>query len=227
MDDSRVVRCRQAVRHLRQCHCRSFETKGDLAARLRGSLRIGPLRGLTVLLLVLATLTEAALRLPASAILRRGELTAVYVAARDGFLLRAVRLGATTPFQLRPVHLGGFHREPVRISRSPASTGPFQVTAPLWIRRDHRKVIVVDADNTLWGGVIGDDGLGGIKLGSTFAPKVKLPNERNGTLLVFRTFDRLSYGLVVGASTAASRGRSSPRLRGRTGASSPVKRGTR
>jgi glucans biosynthesis protein len=28
---------------------------------------------------------------------------------------RAVRLGPTTPFQLRPVHLGGFHREPVRL----------------------------------------------------------------------------------------------------------------
>lgn len=34
-----------------------------------------------------------------------------------------------------------------------------------------------------------------------FGQKVKLPDERAGTLLVFRTFDRLSYGLVVGAST--------------------------
>lgn len=34
------------------------------------------------------------LRLPAAAVLRRGELTAVYVAQGDGFALRAVRLGA-------------------------------------------------------------------------------------------------------------------------------------
>lgn len=37
---------------------------------------------------------SAALRLPASAVLRRGELTAVYVAQGSGFALRAVRLGA-------------------------------------------------------------------------------------------------------------------------------------
>ena len=35
---------------------------------------------------------------------------------------------------------------------------------------------------------------------SAFSPKVKLPDERAGTLLVFKTFDRVSYGLIVGAS---------------------------
>lgn len=35
---------------------------------------------------------------------------------------------------------------------------------------------------------------------SSFAPKVKLPDERTGTLLVFKVFDRMSYGLIVGAS---------------------------
>jgi len=35
---------------------------------------------------------------------------------------------------------------------------------------------------------------------TSFLPKVKLPNERAGTLLVFKVFDRVSYGLIVGAS---------------------------
>ena len=38
--------------------------------------------------------------------------------------------------------------------------------------------------------------------GTSFDPKVQLPDERGGTLLVFKSFDRLSYALVVGASTA-------------------------
>jgi hypothetical protein len=42
--------------------------------------------------------------------------------------------------------------------------------------------------------------LAGMKLGSAFAPRVQLPNERNGTLLVFRVYDRMSYGLIVSAS---------------------------
>jgi hypothetical protein len=37
---------------------------------------------------------------------------------------------------------------------------------------------------------------------TSFAPHVKLPNERAGTLFVFRVFDRVSYGLVVGANNA-------------------------
>jgi LysM repeat protein len=36
--------------------------------------------------------------------------------------------------------------------------------------------------------------------GTSFAPKVKLPDERAGTLLVFKSFDRISYALVVGAA---------------------------
>jgi FkbH-like protein len=35
------------------------------------------------------------------------------------------------------------------------------------LRRPMRKVLVLDLDNTLWGGVVGDDGLEGIELGDT------------------------------------------------------------
>ncbi len=38
--------------------------------------------------------------------------------------------------------------------------------------------------------------------GFSFAPRVKLPDEREGTLLVFKSYDRLSYALVIGASDA-------------------------
>jgi LysM repeat protein len=37
-------------------------------------------------------------------------------------------------------------------------------------------------------------------VGSSFAPKVQLPDERTGTMLVFKVFDRVSYALIVGAS---------------------------
>ena len=35
--------------------------------------------------------------------------------------------------------------------------------------------------------------------GTSFAPKVRLPDERSGTMLVFKVFDRVSYGLILGA----------------------------
>jgi hypothetical protein len=36
--------------------------------------------------------------------------------------------------------------------------------------------------------------------GYSLSPKVKLPDEHVGTLLIFKSFDRVSYGLVIGAS---------------------------
>ncbi|SRR5688572_10544130 len=35
-----------------------------------------------------------------------------------------------------------------------------------------------------------------------FSKEVRLPSERAGTLIVFKVFDRISYGLVIGASNA-------------------------
>jgi hypothetical protein len=37
-------------------------------------------------------------------------------------------------------------------------------------------------------------------LGTSFAKKVKLPDERTGTMLVFRAYDRVSFGLILGAT---------------------------
>ena len=37
-------------------------------------------------------------------------------------------------------------------------------------------------------------------MGSELAPRVRLPNERSGTLLIFKTYPQLSFGLIVGAS---------------------------
>ena len=33
-----------------------------------------------------------------------------------------------------------------------------------------------------------------------FSEKVRLPDERSGTFMVFKTFDRLSYGLIMEAT---------------------------
>lgn len=41
---------------------------------------------------------------------------------------------------------------------------------------------------------------GGLKAARAFTPKVQLPNERIGTMLVFRVFDRMSYALIVDAT---------------------------
>jgi LysM repeat protein len=46
--------------------------------------------------------------------------------------------------------------------------------------------------------------LGG--LGDTFAPRVKLPDERAGTLLVFKTDAKISFALIVGASNTIAIG---------------------
>ena len=49
------------------------------------------------------------------------------------------------------------------------------------------------------GGNLG--GQKGLQVGGFRDKKVRLPSERAGTMLIFRTFDRISYGLIVGASS--------------------------
>jgi LysM repeat protein len=43
-------------------------------------------------------------------------------------------------------------------------------------------------------------------MGSALAPHVRLPDERAGTLLLFKTYPQLSFGLIVGASNTLSVG---------------------
>ncbi len=45
----------------------------------------------------------------------------------------------------------------------------------------------------------------GSGIDTSFSPKVKLPDERTGTLLVFKVYDRMSYALIVGASDTIHR----------------------
>ena len=40
----------------------------------------------------------------------------------------------------------------------------------------------------------------GYDVDTSFAKRVKLPDERTGTMLVFRAFDRMSYALIIGAT---------------------------
>jgi LysM repeat protein len=61
-------------------------------------------------------------------------------------------------------------------------------------------ILAVDAAGEVVRDLYGGRGPGSTRM-MAFAPKVKLPDERAGTLLVFRSFDRISYALVVGAST--------------------------
>ena len=41
-------------------------------------------------------------------------------------------------------------------------------------------------------------------MSSLFAKKVRLPDERTGTFMVFKTFDRMSYGLIMEATDIIS-----------------------
>jgi hypothetical protein len=51
------------------------------------------------------------------------------------------------------------------------------------------------------GEVVSDEAKHGFLAGTSqaFEQKVRLPDERNGTFLVFKTFDRMSFGLIMEA----------------------------
>jgi len=47
------------------------------------------------------------------------------------------------------------------------------------------------------GAVVKDRSSAGARVSNLFAKKVRLPNEPSGTFMVFKTFDRISYGLIM------------------------------
>jgi LysM repeat protein len=83
--------------------------------------------------------------------------------------------------------------------------GQFEVVA---INRGKRNgleagnVLAIDAAGDMVKDMYRNGGSRGDKINSTssFGPTVKLPDERSGTLLVFKVFDRMSYGLILGAT---------------------------
>jgi hypothetical protein len=66
---------------------------------------------------------------------------------------------------------------------------------------DIGNVLAVDAQGEVVRDVRATTREGLIPSTSFLAPRIKLPDERAGTILVFKTFDRISYALVVGASS--------------------------
>jgi FkbH-like protein len=76
----------------------------------------------------------------------------------------SARLGYEQTFDERYWHFG---RSP--LSRAAmCALGREYVSFIRALRGRVRKCLVVDCDNTLWGGIVGEDGIGGIKLGSAY-----------------------------------------------------------
>lgn len=74
------------------------------------------------------------------------------------------RIGADKFYDLRYWHIGRapYSKEALR----EIALEIFKFIRPL--KGKNRKCLVLDCDNTLWGGIIGEDGLPGIKLGKTY-----------------------------------------------------------
>jgi FkbH-like protein len=89
------------------------------------------------------------------------EFADVYVVDLMGL---SARIGFEQAFDERYWHIG---RAPLsRIALSAMARE--YVTFIRALRGQTRKCLVLDCDNTLWGGVIGEDGIAGIKLGGTY-----------------------------------------------------------
>lgn len=72
----------------------------------------------------------------------------------EGNAVSEARLSVYTKAHLSPALLGRYAREIGHLARSAAGRG--------------KKVLVVDLDGTMWGGVLGDDGVEGIEIADTY-----------------------------------------------------------
>jgi LysM repeat protein len=124
---------------------------------------------------------------------------------------RLVSADEETPvnFELRAPS-GDIHGHIIAVIGGTDLIGQFQVVA---INRGKRHGLVpgtmlaIDSAGETVRDLYRDGAVGqGTSIDRSFSPKVTLPDERVGTLLVFKVFDRVSYGLVVGASDIIDRG---------------------
>lgn len=86
----------------------------------------------------------------------------------------ALKLGIDAFYDLRYWHLG-------KAPYSRAALSHVAADAFKFVRAEQglaRKCLVLDCDNTLWGGVVGEDGLSGIKLGPNFPGSAYLEFQR-------------------------------------------------
>lgn len=114
----------------------------------------------------------------------------------------------TVNFELRAPS-GDIHGHIIAVIGGTDLIGQFQVVA---INRGKRHGLVpgtmlaIDSAGETVRDLYRDGATGQGSIDRSFSPKVTLPDERVGTLLVFKVFDRVSYGLVVGASDIIDRG---------------------
>jgi LysM repeat protein len=109
-----------------------------------------------------------------------------------------------TPLNFTPrAPAGDVHGRIIDVVGGTDLVGQYQVVA---INRGKRHglepgmVLAIDASGYTVADVYQDSGTIGYTSSKAFAPKVQLPEERVGTMLVFKVYDRMSYALVVNAT---------------------------